>query len=68
MYKGGTTKEKFGTDLPVMVIETKDVENDLNAVLKMLPNVKVEKDGTITVDGKPIKKVTINGGATYEDK
>ena len=68
MYKGGTTKEKFGTDLPVMVIETKDVENDLNEVLKMLPNVKVEKDGTITVDGKPIKKVTINGGATYEDK
>lgn len=68
MYKGGTTKEKFGTDLPVMVIETKGVENDLNEVLKMLPNVKVEEDGTITVDGKPIKKVTINGGATYKDK
>ena len=68
MYKGGTTREKFDTDLPVMVIETKDVEKDLNEVLKMFPNVKVAEDGTITVDGKPIKKVTINGAATYEDK
>ena len=68
MYKGGTTREKFDTDLPVMVIETKDVEKDLNEVLKMLPNVKVAEDGTLTVDGKPIKKVTINGAATYEDK
>ena len=68
MYKGGTTREKFDTDLPVMVIETKDVEKDLNEVLKMFPNVKVAEDGTLTVDGKPIKKVTINGAATYEDK
>ena len=68
MYKGGTTREKFDTDLPVMVIETKDVENDLNEVLKMFPNVKVAEDGTITVDGKPIKKVTIAGSATYDEK
>lgn len=68
MYKGGTTREKFDTDLPVMVIETKDVEKDLNEVLKMFPNVKVAEDGTITVDGKPIKKVTIAGSATYDEK
>lgn len=68
MYKGGTTREKFDTDLPVMVIETRDLEQDLNEVLKLFPNVKVSEDGTITVDGKPIKKVTINGAATYEDK
>lgn len=68
MYKGGTTREKFDTDLPVMVIETRDLEQDLNEVLKLFPNVKVSEDGIITVDGKPIKKVTINGGATYEDK
>ena len=68
MYKGGTTREKFDTDLPVMVIETKDVEKDLNEVLKMFPNVKVADDGTITVDSKPIKKVTITGSATYDEK
>ena len=68
MFKGGTTKEKYGTDLPVMVIETKDVEKDLNEVLKMLPNVKVAEDGTITVDGQPIKKITINGATTYDVK
>ena len=68
MYKGGTTREKFDTDLPVMVIETKDVEKDLNEVLKMFPNVKVAEDGTITVDGQPIKKITINGATTYDVK
>ena len=68
MYKGGTTREKFDTDLPVMVIETRDLEQDLNEVLKMFPNVKVSEDGTITVDGKPIKKVTIAGSTTYDDK
>ena len=61
MYKGGTAQEKFGTDLPVMVIETKDVEKDLDEVLKMIPNLKVSEDGTITVDGQPVKKVTISG-------
>ena len=68
MYKGGATREKFGTDLPVMVIETRDLEQDLNEVLKLFPNVKVLEDGTITVDGKPIKKVTIAGSTTYDDK
>lgn len=68
MYKGGTTREKFDTDLPVMVIETRDLEQDLNEVLKLFPNVKVSEDGTITVDGKPIKKVTIAGSTTYDDK
>ena len=69
MYnKGGATREKFGTDLPVMVIETRDLEQDLNEVLKLFPNVKVSEDGTITVDGKPIKKVTIAGSTTYDDK
>ena len=68
MYKGGTTQEKFDTDLPVMVIETRDLEQDLNEVLKLFPNVKVSEDGTITVDGKPIKKVTIAGSTTYDDK
>ena len=68
MYKGGATRERFGTDLPVMVIETRDLEQDLNEVLKLFPNVKVSEDGTITVDGKPIKKVTIAGSTTYDDK
>ena len=66
MYKGGTTREKFDTDLPVMVIETTDLEQDLNEVLKLFPNVKMSEDGTITVDGKPIKKVTIAGSTTYD--
>jgi hypothetical protein len=68
MYKGGTTQEKFGTDLPVMVIETKDIETELNEILKKLPNVKVSEDGTITADGQPINKVTINGSTIYKDK
>ena len=40
---------------------SKKEENGLIESLKNLPGVKVEADGSITVNGQPVKKITING-------
>ena len=51
----------YGENVSVIKIETKKEENGLLESLKNLPGVKVEADGSITVNGQPVKKITING-------
>ena len=51
----------YGENVSVIKIETKKEENGLIESLKNLPGVKVEADGSITVNGQPVKKITING-------
>ena len=51
----------YGENVSVIKIQTKREENGLLESLKNLPGVKVEADGSITVNGQPVKKITING-------
>ena len=51
----------YGENVSVIKIQTKREENGLLESLKTLPGVKVEADGSITVNGQPVKKITING-------
>lgn len=51
----------YGENVSVIKIETKKEENGLLESLKNLPGVKVETDGSITVNGQPVKRITING-------
>lgn len=51
----------YGENVSVIKIETKKEENGLLESLKNLPGVKVEADGSITVNGQPVKRITING-------
>ena len=51
----------YGENVSVIKIETKKEENGLIESLKNLPGVKVEADGSITVNGQPVKIITING-------
>ena len=48
------------------IIETQPNQNvlkksDLNAFLKIIPGAKTEEDGSVTIDGKPVEFITING-------
>ena len=51
----------YGENVSVIKIQTKREENGLLESLKNLPGVKVEADGSITVNGQPVKRITING-------
>ncbi len=51
----------YGENVSVIKIQTKKEENGLLESLKNLPGVKVEADGSITVNEQPVKKITING-------
>ena len=51
----------YGENVSVIKIQTKREENGLLESLKNLPGVKVEADGSITVNGQHVKKITING-------
>ena len=53
--------KKYGENVSVVLIQTKKGKNSLIESLKGLPGVKVEADGSITANGQPIKKITING-------
>ena len=60
--------ERYGSFQPTIVVETKkDItsEKGIKTMMKKIPGAKVEKDGTVTVNGKPVKKITING-ITYK--
>ena len=62
MLKDDSPEAKaYGENVSVIKIETKKEENGLLESLKNLPGVKVEADGSITVNGQPVKKITING-------
>ncbi|MBR6466111.1 MAG: hypothetical protein IKS82_06710 [Bacteroidales bacterium] len=48
------------------IIETQPNQNvlkksDLNAFLKIIPGAKTEADGSVSIDGKPVEFITING-------
>lgn len=61
VLKGRESQERFGTSQPVIVVETKTSRKGMEELLKKIPGVQVGKDGSVTVNGEPISKITING-------
>lgn len=57
---GSPEQKKYGDNVGVIKITTKK-SADLMDFLKTLPGAVVDSDGKITVNGEPVKKVTING-------
>ena len=53
--------KEYGKNVTVIQIQTKKGIIGLLEALKGLPGVKVEPDGSISVNGQPAKKITING-------
>ena len=64
---GSPEQKKYGENVVVMNITTKKEKTDWKELLKKLPGVKVEADGSVTVNGQPIKKISINGRAYSVD-
>lgn len=64
MVKDGSPEQlKYGENVVVMKISTKKDKTNWAEVLKTLPGVKVDKDGNITVNGRAVTTITINGRA-----
>jgi hypothetical protein len=63
LKEGSPEQLKYGENTSVIMITTKKEKDALTEFFKTLPGAKVEADGTITVNGEPIKRVTINGRA-----
>ena len=45
----------------VIVVDTKKREAELSKIIESVPGLKIAADGTITVNGEPVKNITING-------
>ena len=64
VVKDGSPEQlKYGENVVVMNITTKKEKTDWAEVLKKLPGVKVDDDGKITVNGRAVKTISINGRA-----
>lgn len=62
VVKDGSPEQlKYGDNVSVIKITTKQNKTDLSKFLKRLPGAKVDADGKITINGQAVKKITING-------
>lgn len=53
--------KNYGNNVSVIQVRTKKGNHSLLESLKNLPGVKVEADGSLSVNGKPVTAITING-------
>ena len=60
---GSPEQKKYGEDVVVMNITIKKGKTNWAEVLKNLPGVTVDEDGKITVNGRAVTTITINGRA-----
>ena len=60
---GSEEQKKYGKNVVVMNITTRKEKTDWAEMLKTLPGVKVDEDGKITVNGRAVTTITINGRA-----
>ena len=60
---GSPEQKKYGENVVVMNITTKKEKTDWAEFLKGLPGVTVDEDGKITVNGRAVTTITINGRA-----
>lgn len=45
----------------VIVVDTKKREAELSKIIESVPGLKIAADGSMTINGEPVKKITING-------
>ena len=45
----------------IIIIDTKKEDAELAEFLKSIPGINIAADGKMTINGEPIKKITING-------
>lgn len=66
VLKNTSPKAKaFGVNAEVIMIQTKKAKNDPKQTLLGLIGIKKEADGSVTLNGKPAKSVTIDGKVYY---
>lgn len=66
VLKNTSPKAKaFGVNAEVIMIQTKKAKNDPKETLRSLMSIKKEADGSVTVNGKPAKTITIDGKVYY---
>jgi len=61
MKHGSPLHQKYGENATVIYINTKKDKTEWAEFLKKLPGVKVDSNGTITVNGRAVKSISING-------
>ena len=49
---------------PIALIENQSLE----ALVKRIPDAQVDKDGTVTVNGKKVKRITVDGNEVYKEQ
>ena len=57
--------KKYGVNASVILIQTKKGNKNLSEILKDIAGVKVEADGSITVNGEPVKSIKYKGRTYY---
>ncbi|MVO08887.1 hypothetical protein GOQ30_06875 [Flavobacterium sp. TP390] len=64
------TEQKIKVDSDTITIKTKyftnDTEQTVEDVLKRIPGIEVEEDGTIKANGKPIEKLLVEGDDLFD--
>ena len=60
-----TRAKAYGDNVTVIMIQTKKAKNDPKETLRRLMGIKKEADGSVTVNGKPAKTITIDGKVYY---
>lgn len=49
---------------PIALIENQSLEE----LVKRIPDAQVDKDGTVTVNGKKVKRITVDGNEVYKEQ
>ena len=49
---------------PIALIENQSLEE----LVKRIPDAQVDKDGTVTVNGKKVKRITVDGNEIYKEQ
>ena len=61
ILKAGTGRKQYDTDLPVIVVKTKQPDASLIEWLKKQPGTAVQADGTVRINGESVNSVIVNG-------
>lgn len=63
-YKSGLYSVFTKYMSPIALIENQSLEE----LVKRIPDAQVDKDGTVTVNGKKVKRITVDGNEVYKEQ
>ena len=63
-YKSGLYSIFTKYMVPIALIENQSLEE----LVKRIPDAQVDKDGTVTVNGKKVKRITVDGNEVYKEQ